>query len=85
MKPHAVQIDLENCHAVRRLRPCAVCRGLGDRHHMVGIGKLWYHGKCYAGARGVAELLKLPAATLDHLQLDDVGPKIMRAILEKKP
>ncbi len=83
MKPHVVPIDLRTCHDVRHLRPCAVCAGLGDRRHMVRLGKLCYHGKCYAEARGLPELLKLPADTLGTLYLEDVGPKIMRAILDR--
>src|SRR5262245_215646 len=67
-----------NAHDVRKLRVCGACNGIGFGPHMVrGM-----HGACYVERRGVDELLALPPAETDGLTLGDIGPEIMRALMD---
>lgn len=69
--------------AVRHLMICAHCRSLGDRRNMVTLDTGRWHGKCYIDKFGKVELLKLPETELRKLTLGDIGPAMMRTILER--
>lgn len=51
---------------------------------MVPVDAGRYHGKCYATAKGRAAFLALPDTVLDTLRLDDIGSRLMRAVMEKR-
>lgn len=81
-------IELENCHAVRHLRVCAGCSRLGDGRHMIrqgrGKGCRHFHGRCFIKSHGMTQFLQLPKEETDKLQLGDIGPEAMKAVLERR-
>lgn len=70
-------------HDVRHLMICSHCKSLGDRRSMVTLDGGQWHGGCYIDKFGKAELLKLPHKEIRKLTLGDIGPTMMRAILER--
>ena len=80
--------ELRTCHDVRQLRVCCGCQKLGDRRNMVrqerGKGSRHFHGRCFIASHGMTLFLQLPRSETDKLQLDDIGPKAMKSLMEKR-
>jgi len=66
-------------HAVRRLRPCGVCGGIGDRDMMI-YGAT--HTSCYLKAYSFGDLLALPASERGKFRLKDLTMQQMKRLLE---
>ena len=73
-------------HDVRHLRVCQWCGDLGDERAMVATGpRDLAHGRCAIVVLGGVEgLLTLPQSELDKLTLGDIGPEIMRRLLDAR-
>lgn len=65
-------------HDVRRLAPCLLCGKLVSKNDALR-GPM--HGRCFAYKYGVLALMSCPREQLMQLRLDDIGPKVMHALL----
>lgn len=70
-------------HEVRNIAICHTCGEMGSKRNMLLLDGKYRHGRCYADIVGEAELLSLPACDLAALTLDDIGPDLMRQVLER--
>ena len=62
-------------HAIRRLRPCVLCNGFGDRDEMIvpSLGsEERFHTQCYIEACGFDAALRLPTSERGKFRLCDV-------------
>lgn len=72
-------------HDVRHLRLCKGCNGLLDSREAVpALGGYW-HGKCALDALGADDLVALPPSATRKVRLSDVGPDVMRRLLDRVP
>ena len=57
------------CHAVRRLVPCSICAGFGDRDQMIAGDT---HTSCFVEKMGYTGLMVLSVSDLNKIRLCDV-------------
>lgn len=75
-------------HAIRRLRPCHHCEGIGDGNLMIhgssGHDGGWlFHTACYIKSFGFdAALRHLPASELGKFRLCDLTPAQMQKLIQ---
>lgn len=76
---------LRRAHDLRRLRPCAICGGVGLVEDMAGFdaGTL-VHLSCYFETFGEAKFLKLPEVDLRKTRVSDVPFETMEKLLKGK-
>lgn len=68
-------------HAIRRLRPCTHCKGLGDGNLMIRVGKYErIHTHCFVVGEGYPAALKLPAEEMGKFRLCDLTASQMRKL-----
>jgi hypothetical protein len=68
-------------HAIRRLRPCTYCKGLGDGSQMIRAeGDLRTHTHCFVLEHGYAATLKLSAEEMGKFRLCDLPASQMRKL-----
>ena len=73
-------------HAVRRLRPCAHCAGIGDHQQMIlSAAGQHYHTGCYVASVGFAAVLRLSRAERGKFRLCDLSVRQARKLLEAPP
>lgn len=73
-----------NAHDVRHLVICKGCHDLGDKRNMIPTDMEFWHGSCYVTEFGEDRFLKLPKSHTDHIRLNDIGPDLMRKLLDSQ-
>jgi hypothetical protein len=74
-------------HAVRRLRPCSHCQGIGDDGLMIHGERghdadLRFHTGCYVERYGFEAVVELPSAERDKFRMRDLTVPQMRKLLK---
>lgn len=69
-------------HDVKHLVICKGCHVLGDSRSMIPTDMEWFHGCCYITEFGEDRFLKLPASHTASITLGDIGPQMMRKLLD---
>jgi hypothetical protein len=81
-----IQFDyarIEKAHDVRKLVVCK-CGGLASQGMAIDLDGEWYHGRCFIHVFGFKSLLALPRSKQDRLTLGDLGPDVMRRLIEAR-
>lgn len=76
-------------HDVRRLRPCALCGGIGFLPQMLTLAlddavDAPCHGSCVVRTRSHEDILALPREQRSRLRLNETGPELMRKLLDHR-
>lgn len=71
-------------HDVRKLTVCFYCGQLASKDNMVAHNSAHIHGSCFITVFGLQKFKKLPKEQTNKLTLDDIGPNVMRLLLNKK-
>lgn len=70
-------------HDVRYLVICAGCHDIGDSRNMIPTKDFkFFHGCCYITEFGEERFLKLPYSHTSSITLGDIGPAMMRKLLD---
>lgn len=77
------EITLRTAHDVRKFRPCARCDGLGMFGEMIPVAGEHYHRICFKRRFGLAAVLRLPREQSNMFQLNELGVKGMKALVNK--
>jgi hypothetical protein len=68
-------------HAIRRLRPCTYCKGMGDGNLMIRHGAdERIHTHCFVVGMGYPAALKLSAEEMGKFRLCDLTASQMRKL-----
>jgi len=79
-----IPVRVEKAHDVRTLRVCSVCKSLGNNDRMIDLDGDWFHGRCFVERFGERAFGALPKSKTDRLTLGDIGPILMRKLLNKR-
>lgn len=73
-----------NAHDVRHLVICKGCHDLGDKREMVPTDMEFFHARCYVTEFGEDRFLKLPRSHVESVTLGEIGPDLMRRLLDSQ-
>ena len=66
---------------IRKLRPCALCGGIGYLPQMLVLGSGPAHGTCVVAAMSENEILALPRCEAEKLRLNEISKDLMLKLL----